>query len=139
MTHLDVILNIVVQQPTQGCDLIRPDVKAHHSRNLLPVTLMQASVADGSDEGQQLLEAGDFGLALLCSLGGGFHHRLCSKGLHIHTQMQSEHPQVLLRRAASMLAVCSLTLIPSLLPKSDQDRTYNDAVVQHVTMCKEPQ
>lgn len=95
MTHLDVILNVVVQQPTQGCDLIRPDVKAHHSRNLLPVTLMQASVADGSDEGQQLLEAGDFGLALLCNLGGGFHHRLCSKGLHMDTQMQSEHLQVL--------------------------------------------
>ena len=97
MTHLDVILDVVVQQPTQRCDLVRPDVKANHSGDLLPVTLMQASVADGSDEGQQLLEAGDFGLALLCDLGGGFHHRLCSKGLHMHTQVQSEHLQVLSR------------------------------------------
>ncbi len=95
MTHLDVILDVVVQQPTQRGDLVRPDVKAHHSCNLLPVALMQASIADGSDEGQQLLEAGDFGLALLCNLGGGFHHGLCSKGLHMHTQMQSEHLQVL--------------------------------------------
>ncbi len=138
MTHLDVILDVIVQQPTQGCDLIRPDVKAHHSRNLLPMALMQASVADGSDEWQQLLEAGDFGFALLCNLGRGFHHRLCSKGLHIHTQMQSEHLQVLSPHLASMLAACSLTLIPSLVPKYDQDKKYNDAVLQHVTVCKEP-
>ncbi len=39
---------------------------------------------------------------------------------------------------ASMLAVCSLTQTPSLVPKYDQDKKYNDAVAQHVTMCKEP-
>ncbi len=38
----------------------------------------------------------------------------------------------------SMLAVCSLTQTPSLVPKYDQDKKYNDAVAQHVTMCKVP-
>ena len=80
--YLDVVLDVVVQQASQGCDLIRPDIKTHHCGNLLPVPLMQASIADGSDEGQQLLEACDLGLALLCNLGWGFHDRLGGKGLH---------------------------------------------------------
>lgn len=46
-----MILDIVVEQAPQGSDFIRPDVKANNSCNLLPVALMQAAIADGSDEG----------------------------------------------------------------------------------------
>ena len=79
--HLDVVLDVVVKQAAEGGDFVRSDVKAHHSGNLLPVALVKASIADGGDEGQQLLEGGDLGLALLCNLGWCLHDWLCCKCL----------------------------------------------------------
>lgn len=77
-----MVLDVVVEQAPQRRDLIRPHIEASHSGNLLPVPLMQALVADGSYEGQQLLEGSDFGLAFLCHPGRGLHGRVPTECLH---------------------------------------------------------
>lgn len=80
--HLDVILNVVVQQAPQRSDFIRPDIKADNSCNLFPVALMQARIAYSTDQGQQLLKAGYLSFTLLCNFGWDLQRRLCRKYLN---------------------------------------------------------